>query len=140
MASRRLFDGAQIELDILPIVAAAPAGVTADLSATLGALTLAADATITQPSVTADLSATLAALTLSSDATVAFAGVTADLSATLAALSLSADATITQPAITADLTATLAALTLASTAQSGDNLVIVANLITLRSFSERQRC
>ena len=55
MASRRLFDGAQIELDLLPIVGPVAAGVTADLSATLGALALSADATITQPSVTADL-------------------------------------------------------------------------------------
>ena len=116
MASRRLFDGAQSELGILPIVGPVAAGVTADLSATLGALALSADATITQPSVTADLSATLAALTLSSDATVASAGVTADLSATLAALSLSADATITQPSVTADLAVTLAALTLAADA------------------------
>lgn len=94
-------------------------GVTADLSATLAALTLAADGTITQPSVTADLSATLAAVTLSSDATVASAGVTADLSATLAALALSSGATITQPAITGNLSATLGALTLSALASSG---------------------
>ena len=94
-------------------------GVTGNLSATLAALTLAADGTITQPSVTADLSATLAAVTLSSDATVASAGVTANLSATLAALSLSSGATITQPAITGNLSATLGALTLSALASSG---------------------
>jgi hypothetical protein len=81
------------------LLAAGGGGVTADLSATLAALTLSADGTITQPAVTADLSATLAAVTLSSDATIASVAITADLSATLANVTLSADGTITLPVL-----------------------------------------
>lgn len=62
------------------------AGITADLSKTLDAATLSADATLVAP-ITADLSATLAAATLTADATLAVP-VTADLSATLGALTL----------------------------------------------------
>jgi hypothetical protein len=81
------------------LLAAGSGGVTADLSATLAALTLSADGTITQPSVTADLSVTLGAVTLSSDATIASVAITADLSATLANVTLSADGTITLPVL-----------------------------------------
>jgi hypothetical protein len=81
------------------LLAAGGGGVTANLSATLAALTLSADGTITQPAVTADLSATLAAVTLSSDATIASVAITADLSATLANVTLSADGTITLPVL-----------------------------------------
>jgi hypothetical protein len=49
--------------------------------------------------VTADLSATLAALTLSADGAITSAGITADLSATLANVTLSADGTITLPVL-----------------------------------------
>jgi hypothetical protein len=95
----------------------AVAGVTADLSATLDAATLSADATVTSTGVTADLSATLDAATLSADATLV-APITADLSATLDAATLTADVTLAVP-ITADLSATLGALTLASYADAG---------------------
>jgi hypothetical protein len=115
MASRRLFDGAQIELGILPIVGPVAAGVTADLSATL------------------------AALTLSSDATVASAGVTADLSATLAALSLAADATITQPTITGDLSVTLEDATLAAAAFFGPQAETVTGGAYGKPRKARQR-
>jgi hypothetical protein len=81
------------------LLAAGGGGVTADLSATLAALTLSADGTITQPAVTADLSVTLGAVTLSSDATIASVAITADLSATLANVTLSADGTITLPVL-----------------------------------------
>ena len=81
------------------LLAAGGGGVTANLSATLAALTLSADGTITQPTVTADLSATLAAVTLSSDATIASVAIAADLSATLANVTLSADGTITLPVL-----------------------------------------
>jgi hypothetical protein len=52
------------------LLAAGGGGVTANLSATLAALTLSADGTITSASVTADLSATLANVTLSADGTI----------------------------------------------------------------------
>jgi hypothetical protein len=91
MASRRLFDGAQIELGLLPIVGALAA-------------------------VTADLNVTLADATLSADGTIASAGITGDLAVTLAPATLVSDATITQPGITADLNVTLGALTLVSSA------------------------
>jgi hypothetical protein len=81
------------------LLAAGGGGVTANLSATLAALTLSADGTITQPAVTADLSVTLGAVTLSSDATIASVAITADLSATLANVTLSADGTITLPVL-----------------------------------------
>ena len=72
-------------------------GVTGNLSATLAALTLAADGTITQPSVTADLSATLGTLTLASTGTITQPGITADLSSTLGNLTLASNATIALP-------------------------------------------
>ena len=43
-------------------------GVTADLSATLAAVTLSSDATISSAAITGDLAATLGALTLASTA------------------------------------------------------------------------
>jgi hypothetical protein len=76
-------------------------------------------------SITADLSATLAALTLSADGTITSAGVTADLSATLGALELSSSATITQPTITGDLSVTLDAATLVATAFFGPQAATV---------------
>jgi hypothetical protein len=70
---------------------AAASGVTADLTVTLGDLTLSGDAST---GVAGDLTVTLGGIALSADATVATATpVTADLTATLGALSLSADAT-----------------------------------------------
>jgi len=52
------------------LLAAGGGGVTADLSATLAALTLASTGTITQPGITASLSSTLDSLTLASNATI----------------------------------------------------------------------
>lgn len=49
-------------------------GVTGNLSATLAALSLSADATITQPAITGDLSTTLGALTLSAAASSGVTG------------------------------------------------------------------
>lgn len=97
MASRRLFDGAQIELGILPIVGAAAAGITADLSVTLDDVTLSADGTVASTGITGDLSATLGAATLASTGTITQPGITANLSSTLDSLTLASNATIVLP-------------------------------------------
>ena len=74
-----------------PALGPVSAGTTidADLSATLGAATLASDVTVANP-VTADLTATLGTATLSSDVSVA-SPITADLTATLGAATLASD-------------------------------------------------
>lgn len=64
-------------------------GVTADLTATLGGISLTADATVP---VVADLSATLDGISLTADATVA--ALVADLNVTLGGIQLTADATV----------------------------------------------
>lgn len=73
------------------------------------------------PSITADLSATLGAATLASDATVANP-ITADLSSTLGAATLASDVSVASP-ITADLSVTLGAATLSSLVQVGAILI-----------------
>ena len=113
MASRRLFDGAQAEIGLVPIEAAL-AAITADLNVTLADATLAADGTITAPGITADLSVTLADATLAADGTVAN-GATGDLSVTLAPVTLVADGTLAD-GITGDLSTTLSAATLVADA------------------------
>ena len=98
---------------------AAASGVTADLTATLGALALSGDAST---GVAGDLTATLGALTVSADASTGVAG---DLTVTLGGIALSADATVSTPTpVTADLTATFGALSLSADATSGTTIII----------------
>jgi hypothetical protein len=85
-------------MSLLTLLQSAPAsGIIADLNVTLGALTLASDATVTSAGITADLNVTLGTLTLSSTATVTQPPITADLNVTLGALTLVSSATVTQP-------------------------------------------
>lgn len=86
----------------------ATGGVTADLTATLGGISLTADATVP---VVADLSVTLGGISLNADATVPVVG---DLSATLGGISLVADATVA--ALVADLNVTLGGIQLTADA------------------------
>lgn len=134
-------------------------GVTADLSGTLGALTLSSDATVAN-GAGATLTGTLAAVTLSSSAAVAN-GVGATLAVTLSALVSSSEASVVDGAggaltvtlddlvmsstavvgtlpVLADLTGTLAALTLSSSAAvaNGVGATLTATLGTLTLSSE----
>ena len=85
-------------------------GITADLSQTLGTITLTGDATT---AIAAALAQTLDAATLSADATAA---ISTDLSQTLGEISTTATATA---AIVADLQVTLSAVTLLGQASTG---------------------
>ena len=100
------------------------AGVSADLSATLGPISVTSGADVTLPPITADVGVTLGALTVSSDADFIGQGADADLSATLGQLTLSSDVGFAAPGVTADLSATLGALTLSSV--SGPTIVASA--------------
>ena len=85
MASRRLFDGAQIELGLLPIAGGAPpASETGSLSQTLDAATLAASGTVTAGN-SGSVSSVLAALTASASGSVAN-GPSGSVSASLGSL------------------------------------------------------
>jgi hypothetical protein len=95
-----------------------------DLSATLGALTLSADSSV---SLNADLSKTLGILTLASAGSVSLNG---DLSKTLGALTLSADGSLTVT-VTGDLSATLGALALSSAGSVSLNADLAKTLGTL---------
>ena len=120
MASRRLFDGAQAELDLLPIVAAASAGVTGTLAATeTGADVFAA----TGGSV-ATITGTLAATETGSD-TLAATG-TVLVEGALAATETGSDVFAATGGTVTTVTGSLAATETGSDVLAASGVVVVA--------------
>lgn len=106
--------------------------ITANLSSTLDALTLSAQATL---DIDGSLSVTLDTLTLSSTAAL---DIEAALDVTLDALTLSSTATIQDPSITGELSATLDGLTLSATAELTIEAQLVVTLAPLTVAAEAE--
>ncbi len=120
MRSRRLFDGAQIELGLIPVEAATGGGITGSANITLGALTVAGTGTLGPTPITGSANITLGALTLVGTGDVTSpSGITGSANITLDALTVAGAGTLGPSPITGAASITLGALTVSGAGTLG---------------------